>query len=241
VRGPPPCRSRRFRDRGRGTPYGTLVLAVLACPGLSPAAPAESPLLGRIERVADGDTVTLATGQTRYRIRLHEIDAPEHDQPWSRQSRQALSSKVTGKYVRVEVETVDDYGRTVGRIWLGDRDINREMVHEGHAWVYRKYLKDQSLLADEGAAQEASRGLWSLADPVPPWQWRQAARAAADALREGGDQHCEIKGNINRRGDRIYHQPGDRHYRETRIDTSRGERWFCSPEAAEQAGWRSPR
>jgi endonuclease YncB( thermonuclease family) len=220
---------------------GVVVLALLASLALSPAAPAESPLIGRVDHVADGDTLTLNTDETRFRIRLHEIDTPEHDQPWARESRQALSRKVAGNYVRVEIETVDDYGRTVGTVWLGNRDINREMVREGHAWVYRRYLKDQSLLADEAAAQEANRGLWGLANPVPPWQWRQAARAASGASRDEVPEHCDLKGNINRRGERIYHQPGDRHYRATRIDTVRGERWFCSPEAAEQAGWRSAR
>ena len=107
---------------------GVLIIALLSYLGLPPAASADDPLIGRVDHVADGDTLSVTVDQTRYRIRLHEIDTPEHDQPWSRQARQALSTKVAGKYVRVEVETVDDYGRTVGKVWLGDRDINREMV-----------------------------------------------------------------------------------------------------------------
>jgi endonuclease YncB( thermonuclease family) len=64
--------------------------------------------------------------------------------------------------VRVEVTDTDRYGRTVGHVYLGDRHINREMVREGHAWVYRKYLEDQSLLEDEKVAREAGKGLWGL-------------------------------------------------------------------------------
>jgi hypothetical protein len=37
-----------------------------------------------------------------------------------------------------------------------------------------------------------------------------------------------------------YYLPGSRHYERTRIDEGSGERWFCSPEEAEQAGWRAP-
>ena len=48
---------------------------------------------------------------------------------------------------------------------------------------------------------------------------------------------CLIKGNISRRG-RIYHLPGTAHYRRTRIDTDKGEKWFCSQEEARAAGWR---
>lgn len=50
---------------------------------------------------------------------------------------------------------------------------------------------------------------------------------------------CPIKGNISRNtGERIYHVPGQRHYHETVIDESAGERWFCSEDEARAAGWR---
>ena len=49
---------------------------------------------------------------------------------------------------------------------------------------------------------------------------------------------CTIKGNVNTRGERIYHLPGQKYYNETRISASHGERWFCSEEEARAAGWR---
>ena len=51
---------------------------------------------------------------------------------------------------------------------------------------------------------------------------------------------CVIKGNINKRGDKIYHVPGSPYYAQTQIDESRGERWFCSEQEAQAAGWRAP-
>lgn len=63
-----------------------------------------------------------------------------------------------------------------------------------------------------------------------------AARAAPEAPRPG----CDIKGNISGNG-RIYHLPGSSAYARTRIDTSKGERWFCSESEARAAGWRPPR
>lgn len=62
----------------------------------------------------------------------------------------------------------------------------------------------------------------------------QAATTAAAA--PTGD--CVIKGNINDKGEKIYHVPGQRFYDETKISLSKGERWFCSEEAAVAAGWR---
>jgi endonuclease YncB( thermonuclease family) len=49
------------------------------------------------------------------------------------------------------------------------------MVAEGHAWVYRKYMVDESLLDDEAAARREGIGIWSLpeAQRMPPWEWRR--------------------------------------------------------------------
>ncbi len=50
---------------------------------------------------------------------------------------------------------------------------------------------------------------------------------------------CMIKGNISSSG-RIYHVPGSDSYDKTRIDGSKGERWFCTEAEAKAAGWRPP-
>ncbi|MER9713168.1 hypothetical protein NKJ13_23325 [Mesorhizobium sp. M0174] len=53
---------------------------------------------------------------------------------------------------------------------------------------------------------------------------------------------CNIKANISyNTGERIYHVPGQEYYWETRINLLKGERWFCSEEAARKAGWRKSR
>jgi endonuclease YncB( thermonuclease family) len=225
----------RWLRRGWRAAVTALLLAAVG------SAVAEPLLVGRVDHVADGDTLTVTVDGTRHRIRLHQIDAPEHDQPGAREARRALARKVQGQRVRIVVDGEDAYGRLVGQIWLGSRDINRELVREGHAWAFRRYLVDPTLLDDEAAAREQGLGLWRRPNPVAPWQWRARSRAAsADRPGEppGG---CRIKGNINRRGERIYHVPGGRHYEQTRIDTAQGERWFCSIAEAERAGWRRAR
>lgn len=53
---------------------------------------------------------------------------------------------------------------------------------------------------------------------------------------------CVIKGNISMStGERIYHVPGQRYYHDTRVNSSKGERWFCSEAEALVAGWRRSR
>ena len=52
-------------------------------------------------------------------------------------------------------------------------------------------------------------------------------------------QNCNIKGNISvSSGDRLYHVVGMEDYEGTKIDSSKGEKWFCSESEAIAAGWR---
>ena len=136
-------------------------------------------LQGRVVGITDGDTLTLLTDrQTQIRIRLSEIDTPERGQPYATRSRQRLSDLVFGKAVRVTVRDVDRYGRTIGRVFVGSRDVNAEMIRSGSAWVYRRYSDDPSLLRLERIARGERRGLWALpeAERIPPWEWRASER-----------------------------------------------------------------
>lgn len=111
-------------------------------------------------------------------MRLAEIDTPEKGQPYGQRSKQALSSLIGGKAVTVDVETRDRYQRLVGRVYQGGVDVNREMVKIGAAWVYRDYLRDQSLLSIESEARDNKRGLWAMpeSERIPPWEWRKIKR-----------------------------------------------------------------
>ncbi len=142
-----------------------------------PALRAET-LTGKVVRVADGDTITVLVDRERVKVRLAEIDAPERGQPWGKRAKQALTERIAGHVVQVETKFNDRYGRRVGHVVYSGRDINRELVREGHAWVYRQWMRDQTLLDDESHARAASAGLWGLpeSDRVPPWEWRDAKR-----------------------------------------------------------------
>ena len=49
---------------------------------------------------------------------------------------------------------------------------------------------------------------------------------------------CLIKGNISKKGEKIYHVPGQQYYDDTIIIPSKGERYFCTEAEAKAAGWR---
>jgi endonuclease YncB( thermonuclease family) len=130
---------------------------------------------GRVVAIGDGDTLTLlAADNTLVETRLAQIDAPERSQPYGSRARQALVDLVFQKVVRVEGIGIDQYGRTLGTIFVGQMNVNAEMVRIGSAWVYRHYATDSALYDLEEQARLGRRGLWALPESqrMPPWKWR---------------------------------------------------------------------
>ena len=131
---------------------------------------------GKVIGISDGDTIKVLTGNNMLiKIRLAEIDTPEKKQPWGKKAKKALSNQIFQKVVTVKPIAKDRYGRTVAYIYYGQININRKMVRTGHAWVYRKYMNDETLLEDENYARQNRLGLWALPEPqrIPPWEWRK--------------------------------------------------------------------
>jgi endonuclease YncB( thermonuclease family) len=156
-------------------------------------------LTGRVVGISDGDTlILLDPGNRQVKIRLVEIDAPESGQPYGQRAKEELSALAYGQAVRIEGKGLDKYGRTLGRVFVGTTDVNAAMIERGAAWVYRKYVTDQSLFGLEEAARNAKRGLWSLpvAERLPPWEWRHPtntppATAAGNGAACGPKRTCK--------------------------------------------------
>jgi endonuclease YncB( thermonuclease family) len=152
-----------------------LFLACVVNPGKSHES---HELTGKVVHIADGDTITvLDSDKAQHKIRLSGIDAPEKKQAFGTKSREALAGKVHEKTVRVVWHEKDRYGRIVGDIHLGERNINTEMVRDGFAWWYRTYApKSKTLEEAETDARKAQRGLWHDKNPEPPWEFRKRER-----------------------------------------------------------------
>jgi endonuclease YncB( thermonuclease family) len=129
--------------------------------------------------VPDGDTIVVRDARRRrIEVRLQGIDAPEKGQRFGSLARRNLTSLVYRKQVEVDWTKQDKYGRFVGRVYVGDIDVNLSQADAGMAWVYREFLdelsvRDRKLFMDaERAAREEGRGLWRETKPTPPWEWR---------------------------------------------------------------------
>ena len=136
----------------------------------------------KVVKVSDGDTVhVLDLVNTRIKIRLGGIDAPEKKQAYGRKSSKNLARYIAGQSVQVEYRKKDRYGRIIGKILKAGQDINLQQVKDGFAWHYQYYQKDQSpedrLLysAAEKEARKQQKGLWAAA-ATAPWDYRRSKR-----------------------------------------------------------------
>jgi endonuclease YncB( thermonuclease family) len=204
------------------------------------AASASDPIVGPAA-VVDGDTIRVADT----RIRLHGIDAPEAAQAcnaagggtWAcgPEATRALRSAIAGRDVNCQPLTLDRYGRTVARCFVGNFDLQADLVRRGLAWAFVKYSSDY--VPEEAEARAANRGVWQ-AETQTAWDYRATRWVEFD---NSAPEGCPIKGNVNRLGERIYHLPWGRDYVKVKMDLTKGKRWFCSEGDAEAAGWRLAR
>ena len=113
----------------------------------------------KIKRVVDGDTVHVFYQDEVYKIRLTEIDAPERDQPYGSNSTEYLKSLLKEGMVDVDISGTDRYGRKLGRLYWRGKDINRELVSAGYAWVYDQYVTDNSFYENQSKSRNPNKGL----------------------------------------------------------------------------------
>ncbi|NPE55911.1 thermonuclease family protein [Dickeya dadantii] len=128
---------------------------------------------GKTNRVIDGDTFVLVNekGEEK-KIRLACIDAPEKDQYFGIYAKNYLNDKLAGKdNIVVNIIDIDKYGRYIAFVG-DDGNVNKDMVRNGYAWVYRQYCHDPSYLNLEVDAKKKKIGLWENDNPIPPWEWR---------------------------------------------------------------------
>ena len=130
--------------------------------------------LVKVDRVIDGDTIKIETGQS---VRYIGIDTPElHDprkpvQCFAKEAYEKNKQLVEGKTVRLEkdVSQTDKYGRLLRYIFLSQTAtsealfVNKYLVTEGYAYAatfppdvrYAELFKNE-----QKQAMESKKGLW---------------------------------------------------------------------------------
>ncbi len=77
----------------------------------------------RVTRVIDGDT--FMTASRKNPIRLANVDAPEKDTRGGAGATKALKDMIQGETVSVDTVARDVYGRSVAKVKVGRRSVNK--------------------------------------------------------------------------------------------------------------------
>lgn len=130
----------------------------------------------KVLRVIDGDTIEFLNQQEdkAYKLRLFGIDAPESKQSYGKESKEYLENLIAKQDIRIQIKSKDKYQRLVGIIFLGEKDINKELVRAGFAHSYDDF--SLRYLSSENYAKKNKLGLWQQENVILPKDFRKRAK-----------------------------------------------------------------
>lgn len=186
----------------------SLGIATALCIFCSAANAVEKKVYGTIVKIVDGDTVWVSpnnqdeNGDTgakmeHLKIRMLGMDTPEThlpapggtvgQEPWGSSAADHLTNLLPlGEKVIVKDNGHDKYGRTLAFVFVGNTDINLEMVRSGWAVPYiicegancnPDFFKNQRVADYFDAcneARDAGKGIWRPSNPLKelPFEFR---------------------------------------------------------------------
>jgi micrococcal nuclease len=225
----------------------------------TPAMPADiEDSAAQVVDVIDGDTLDVRLDGRVERVRLIGLNTPESVDPrrpvqcFGVEASAFTKSLVLEETIYLEYDNTqgerDQFDRLLAYVWLADgRLLNLELIGGGYAAQYTfntPYLYRDLFRSAERAARDSEAGLWS------PQTCDGDFDAPADYGSVNGDgtgcaegciqppADCTIKGNVNAAGRKIYHVDGlSDAYDSVNMNPGEGDRWFCSVDEAEMAGF----
>ncbi len=198
--------------------------------------------------VVDGDTLDLIINNKEERVRLLLVDTPETKhpskpvQPFGPEASQFAKDTLEGKEVTIELDISerDKYGRLLAYVWIDGKMFNEMLLEQGLARVAYVYAPNTKYVDQfyeiQKQAQKQGIGIWSIENYATEEGFiEEEASTTKEPSTPVKNKDCVIKGNINSKGEKIYHTPGSRSYNQTKP-----EMWFCTEEEAKAAGFRAP-
>lgn len=204
---------------------------------LSATMAADSSVVSGRARVVSGDLLRV-DGKL---VRLAGIDAPHPTQPCYRSNGRrwgcaasavsTLRRLVRGQRVACELRPGGGEIPPHAHCRAGEVDLAAAMVRQGYA-----FANDESggvYAGEEDTARVEKVGIWQGETDRPDvWRakvWDEAKRTAPDG--------CPIRGVVSAQG-RVYAMPWSEGYDRRNLRRAKDERWFCSEEEAQAAGFK---
>ncbi|MCM3783597.1 thermonuclease family protein [Neobacillus mesonae] len=232
----------------------TLVILIAGC---TPAEDHEYPRVPvTLDRAVDGDTLKVIYEGKSDSVRLLLVDTPETShpklgvQPLGNEAK-AYTKKALEEADKIELEfdicgNRDKYSRLLAYVYLDGVMLQESLLEEGLARVAYIYQPNVRYVDQFEAIQKESQkkgiGIWEFENYAQEDGFHPAEYESSDKESTISDSQtppsnsCTIKGNINSKGDKIYHTVDSPQYKATNP-----EEWFCSEEEAIAAGFRAPK
>ena len=212
-----------------------------------------------LQEVIDGDTIRIKYNGSSEKVRLLLVDTPEtnHDtlgeQPYGPEAKQFVKQLLDDQqtvYLEFDVSYRDKYNRLLAYVYTQDGiSLQEQLLINGLArvaYIYDPNTKHVDWFESiQQTAQKSASGIWAVEDYVTNRGYdkevyyatieevKDEENASTDETNSTtNDNSCTIKGNINSKGNKIYHMPGQRDY-----DNTVAEEMFCTEEEAQAAGF----
>ncbi|KAK9077121.1 hypothetical protein SSX86_005457 [Deinandra increscens subsp. villosa] len=115
----------------------------------------------------------------RFPIRLRGVDAPEADQPYGIESRDALRKMLKGKRVQIVAYELCPHKRYLANVYVENKCVQELLLQEAAVWYLEKGSRqEQSWMKLHYSNKRNRKGLWgppgasSGYQPTFPWRWR---------------------------------------------------------------------
>ncbi len=203
-----------------------------------------------VTRVVDGDTLHVLIDGKKETIRLLLVDTPEtvHPsnavQPFGAEASNFMKKQLFGEKIQVElgIGERDKYGRLLAYVYHNGQMVNKMLLEKGLARVAYVFEPNTKYVDEfyhiQKQAQREEIGIWSIENYATDKGFQgeeldnQEQGNNNDSL--SSDTDCTIKGNINSKGEKIYHTEQSPSY-----EVTKPEEIFCTEKEAVEAGYRA--
>ncbi|MCA9828633.1 MAG: thermonuclease family protein [Nitrosopumilus sp.] len=122
-------------------------------------------ILARVERIVDGDTIYVEG----YKIRLSLTNTPEKNEAGFLDSTEFTKRLCpVGSVITIDQDDkqrYDKYGRLLGKVYCNGKNLNSELLYNGHASILPQYCSS-SEFSDDLWAQKYGCGISQKSEPV---------------------------------------------------------------------------
>lgn len=144
-------------------------------------------LTGKVVEVLDGRTAVVEIGTDRkLTVVLQYVEVPEPEQPLYAVVKEHFSKLLLGKNAVVVARGIGE-AKSAAQIFVDGVDVSQQMIRDGAAWFALPEKTEKSgaeielYLSNEAQAKAEKRGVWSIENMKPAWQFRADKEARLKA------------------------------------------------------------